>query len=569
MAGIQAFRDIANDTSVSDSRYVYFANGKDGQGNDIAEKQTLCFNAAGKPREFRKPTGLERKQDWSAMRSRLCGLVANQLGGTDSTAFREIEKDLFGKLVNGRYAAETAMKPLRKRDIVAVLAKMDAAVEVGKVLPQIRRALLALSGKNLESVCGRTRNELRDVLIALPGLPLGKKVLDAVKREVAAFAATEAGRETLGNLAGQKAFRNFHVALASYAPELAKLTVGELDERMRTSTTRMNISYSAGRCKGPEMKAHLDKMCALLPVLDEIVKALGGHPPKAKALKDVSYQESAFFLHALPYKSLLGDLFPKLPPRSLGNISDRGVLPQGPRSTFETRKFLVDVLASYGEHEKHMRKDEHGRTHATRAFIFANVMGNILREKGLKVDVHASALMAAGHDCARQDDGTDVFEHASADRMKGLLKERYLGEDAGNGENQYIDDVSSSVCTDADGVETVEGYLLHCADSVDFSRFGHINEKYFPFLRENLVGTGVDGREKTVKVDAELRNELIKESYDLARLTKVGAGVAKTWDEYVGMSDEQVVNAIENAIRGNPTKFPLLTRYYITENGIK
>ncbi|MCQ2406323.1 MAG: hypothetical protein MJ067_03820, partial [Oscillospiraceae bacterium] len=61
---------------------------------------------------------------------------------------------------------------------------------------------------------------------------------------------TEAGRETLGNLAGQKAFRNFHVALASYAPELAKLTVGELDERMRTSTTRMNISYSAGRCKG-------------------------------------------------------------------------------------------------------------------------------------------------------------------------------------------------------------------------------------------------------------------------------------------------------------------------------
>lgn len=126
MASIQAFRDIANNTSVSDRRYVYFANGEDDKGV-IQEKQSLCFNAAGKPRNFQKPSEQARKTHWGEMRQRLRTLVADKLG-EESDAFKEIEKKLFGKLVGGKFDPKAAEQPLRKRDVVKVLRLMDKAI---------------------------------------------------------------------------------------------------------------------------------------------------------------------------------------------------------------------------------------------------------------------------------------------------------------------------------------------------------------------------------------------------------------------------------------------------------
>lgn len=126
MIDLQAFRGIANDTSVSDRKNVYFANGKETDGSEIVQYSRLCFNAEGKPREFKRPEGLDREQGSIYMRSKLLSLVRDSLGGIDSEAFKEIETKLFGKLgKNGRFDEKFAAKPLKKRDIKAVLATLD------------------------------------------------------------------------------------------------------------------------------------------------------------------------------------------------------------------------------------------------------------------------------------------------------------------------------------------------------------------------------------------------------------------------------------------------------------
>lgn len=124
---IDSFRAIANDTSVSDRKYVYFANGKEAESDKpIAKFTKLCFNTEeSRPREFKRPEGADREQGSALMRSQLLTLVRDRLGGEDSAAFKEIETKLFGKLKNGQFDPEAAAKPLRKRDIKAVLTKMD------------------------------------------------------------------------------------------------------------------------------------------------------------------------------------------------------------------------------------------------------------------------------------------------------------------------------------------------------------------------------------------------------------------------------------------------------------
>lgn len=124
MIDLQAFRGIAADTTVSDRKFVYFANGKEADGGTVAEFSKLCFNAEGKPREFRRPEGLDREQGSILMRSKLLSAVRDQLGA-DSPVFKEIETKLFGSLVKGQFDPKVAAQPLRKRDIQAVLKMVD------------------------------------------------------------------------------------------------------------------------------------------------------------------------------------------------------------------------------------------------------------------------------------------------------------------------------------------------------------------------------------------------------------------------------------------------------------
>ena len=73
------------------------------------------------------------------------------------------------------------------------------------------------------------------------------------------------------------------------------------------------------------------------------------------------------------------------------------------------KAFLLEMLPLYHGHEKTFDKGTnwHGRTHATRSFVLSIAMANILRERGVALDINSVALVTAGHDTGRMGNGAD------------------------------------------------------------------------------------------------------------------------------------------------------------------
>lgn len=270
--------------------------------------------------------------------------------------------------------------------------------------------------------------------------------------------------------------------------------------------------------------------------------------------------------------------------------------PANPR---ETRNVLLGCLHEYKpledwEYENRRNGadiDLHGRSHAVRTFIFGNVLGNILRERGVNVDVGAVAMMCAAHDAGRRDNGRDVYERESADIASGYFREAMENRD--DASDAYADRIAEAITTNDANADTVEAYLLHSADSLDFWRVDELNPDYFPFLREDLVAPDESGNPRHVSLDGGIREELIRESLELTKLTHEKAALQRRldalmnapgdheeeiaalqaqlggddlearWRDRMNRTDEQVVDDIERAIREHPEKFPLLTKHYL------
>lgn len=130
------FRAIAGDASVKDSRHVYIANGTGvdpAQQEKIDGKSQLCFNAAGKPRNFTKPKGNQLAMESTFMRSQLLNAVRGELGARNP-AIAMIEAKLFGSIgANRQLNAKIASKPLEKREIASVLNMMEAAKAIQRL----------------------------------------------------------------------------------------------------------------------------------------------------------------------------------------------------------------------------------------------------------------------------------------------------------------------------------------------------------------------------------------------------------------------------------------------------
>ena len=144
----------------------------------------------------------------------------------------------------------------------------------------------------------------------------------------------------------------------------------------------------------------------------------------------------------------------------------------------------------------------------------------------------------------------------------------------------------------------MEGYVFKSADSLDYSRIDDLDEKYFPFLKENIVTN--DGL--VIAADPGLRRKLMKEAKLLSDLTDAGSArhaelkqmeaklvqlnelgapgnaiqaMQDIRDQVVNdvrqqeiqqtenLDDAQVVELVENAIRTRPQDFPLLAKYYL------
>ena len=327
--------------------------------------------------------------------------------------------------------------------------------------------------------------------------------------------------------------------------------------------------------------------------MDQIAILGGCRPSAAVYPKLFPHNERRLFCMTYPKETVKKVLSQFPPQRFLGNVEKPGA--GAPKGIRETRRFLLNSLDAYKNLERLEREndamyDEHGRTHATRVFIFGNVLGNILREKGLKVDVNAVAMMGAGHDGGRQDNSVDIYENASAEIVRNQVKTDFPG--AGDA---YADAVADAITTDDYTASTVEAYLLHSADSLDFWRVDVLDKDFFPFLREDVTGSDGHGGEVTVKADPALRKQLDRESYELMRLTHEKSkilremerlerngqedteeyrklqeeinseGMRERWNARMERSNEEIVDSIEQVIRENPAKFPLLTKYYLNQ----
>ena len=219
-------------------------------------------------------------------------------------------------------------------------------------------------------------------------------------------------------------------------------------------------------------------------------------------------------------------------------------------------------------------------------------MSNILKEKGVPVDLNAVSLGTAGHDTGRTQNGKEIegSEERSADNVNAKIDEMYPGAagDAWKGQ------VKASITSEEENQTTIEGYVFKSADSIEIARLGEIDMKKFPFLREPIVG----GNGVIVMPDQQLREALIKEaqklgvatsprarlSADIVDLTKqvltaktdvernmlqqeqkrkVADAMRHEKEQTDTLSDDEIVELVEKTIRDNPQDYPLLTKYYL------
>lgn len=249
------------------------------------------------------------------------------------------------------------------------------------------------------------------------------------------------------------------------------------------------------------------------------------------------------------------------------------------------KEFLLSVLDNYMNHEKTFEKGRstHGRGHIARAYIFASALSSILEEQGVVVDRNAVLCGIAGHDLGRRGGGYDAWEKDSANLTVDNMR-RQFGEDAMG--KEYEDGVTAAI-TDHRG-QTVEGMLLHAADSLDIGRVKDFDEKHFAFLRA-LEGEkpSVDAQNirKQLAVEADLLQRISNplcqyrstfQHYDerIAASTpplqdllmedkmhltdEIAAAFAKEWE----MDSAAFMHKMESIIQDNRDMFPLLSQYY-------
>ena len=264
-----------------------------------------------------------------------------------------------------------------------------------------------------------------------------------------------------------------------------------------------------------------------------------------------------------------------------------------PATLAQRKAFLKEMLPLYHAHEQGFDAgtNYHGRTHATRAFVLGTVMANILRNKGVSVDLNAVAVGLAGHDTGRTANGADTpqSEQASATNTAAAVERLYPGAAGDAWKNAVGANIAAGHGPNADSHRTIEGYLLKSADSLDYYRVGELDPKRFPFLRENLHTA--DGF--IIPANKGLREKLMKEAIRLAQYTDplaarraaisdltdklltaadqsaIQAQLTRLKDEarqaeiaQSNLTDDEIIALVEKAIADHPDEFPLLTQYY-------
>ena len=310
---------------------------------------------------------------------------------------------------------------------------------------------------------------------------------------------------------------------------------------------------------------------------------------------DVPHYSGDFGLIPQAYRNILKELMPntiqdldKIYPayKTIAVPSQVEALPQ---DDMQLRNFCVNVLDEYINHEKTFEKGTsyHGRGHIARAFIFANVMSNILIKKyNVKVDKNAVLCGISCHDLGRKGTGDDKWEQESAkitiEKMKQQFGEDALGPD-------YTNDIEGCINKKSPNHNTIEAMLIESADSLDISRVLNFDPDLFPFMKnKNMKDSGEEYElrkelEKEAKLlqiltDPLCANKNVLEYFDQESFNSPSIEISKVYQaqkrEYLEMiskkfeqdwnlSSEDFLKRIEDIVRENKQMFPLLNEYYM------
>jgi len=256
-----------------------------------------------------------------------------------------------------------------------------------------------------------------------------------------------------------------------------------------------------------------------------------------------------------------------------------------PQNLADRRQFLIDMLPTYHQHELPGGFDHqiglHGRGHICRAFIFSEVMANIMSERGYQINRAALAMGIVGHDSGRDKNGPDSeeMENSSANLTLDLAHHKY-GNDVMGAE--FEAEFTKSIVGHSS--KTLESVLLNSADSLDIGRTKDFKMELFPFLK----GDSLSGDPVFDPADDQLRHDLQQEAMLLAALTDPSSAARQPMAELLSdpdkyteykelensvqlaigiqqaeMNQEKFLQFIEDEIRKHPTIFPLLTHYYL------
>ena len=205
---------------------------------------------------------------------------------------------------------------------------------------------------------------------------------------------------------------------------------------------------------------------------------------------------------------------PYQPPRAYAAFPAAAAPNALPATHAARRQFLVNMLDAYRRHENTFDAPTavHGMGHASRAFIFATVLANIMEGFGVNVDRAALLCGTAGHDAGRQGNGSDRWETASADAVIASMRDAYGPDSLGGA---YEDGMRAMITDQGNRGETLETMLHKAADSLDIGRTMDFDPGKWPFLRESIIAPG--GVE--IGPDEDLRTRLAAEVVKFQRLS--------------------------------------------------
>lgn len=267
---------------------------------------------------------------------------------------------------------------------------------------------------------------------------------------------------------------------------------------------------------------------------------------------------------------------------------------------------LPALLDSYQNHEQSFDPTGiNGRRHVGRTLIYANVMANIVREKGGEVDANALYTATALHGAGRQGSGDHAWEKDSARiasdhlRAGGIDDERYLGlvEAAIDGRSDpAMKSLEAGILKSADSLDSIRlvGKDAYATDGLWFqhhdTRLGQdaymgrddglrtaLVDEIAAFIEatEPETASGPDlaearrlltelGVEMLKPHSDERRSELEQEHRQLSAhigdLTEQVAAEHRAMN--AGLSSAELFARLESELLDNPAKYPTLSRYY-------